>query len=342
MPHIKIHPLKQLPEHSISQQEFEDWPNELEIYLGQDESMARFMTDGIYATWTSQEEDNHRIDELNERDPNRPEENAANRADIIAELLSKRRRELRTFIGQIAKAASKNMYAAIVRHSTSLEWVYQKLREEYDIQTKGIHFLNIFDLQYDPKTKTPAGFYNEYRTVILNNVGRRNEVIQWNNNRALEGDETVSPLFEDVILMNVLNLIDLRLPKFVRKHYQLKMGDRRLMDIKSDIFTNLKEFISEMEAAEQLSSIRLNALTSSTASPTLAALNARGTRGRSRGRARGIPRPQFQKRNFCKTCYEGERGKTIYLSHNTDDFNCPTKVKLNTMSEEALPPEVIE
>ena len=62
MSQIKIHPLKQLPEHSLSQQEFEDWQNELEIYLGQDKSMARFMTDGIYANWTSQEEDNHRIE----------------------------------------------------------------------------------------------------------------------------------------------------------------------------------------------------------------------------------------------------------------------------------------
>ena len=211
--------------------------------------MARFMSDGIYNTWVSQEENNHRIEELNERDPNRPAEDVANCADVLAELLSNRRRELRTFIGQIAKAASKNMYAGIVRHSTSLEWVYNKLREEYDIQTKGIHFLNIINLKYDPDTKTPAGFYNEYRTVILNNVGRRNEVIQWNNNRALDADEAVGPLFEDVILMNVLNLIDPRLPKFVRKHYKLKTGDRRLMDIKSDIFTNLKVFISEMENA---------------------------------------------------------------------------------------------
>ena len=109
--------------------------------------MARFMIEGIYNTWTSQEENNHRIVELNERDPNRPEENDANRTDILAELLSKQHRELRTIIGQIAKAASKNMYAGIVRHSTSLEWVYNKLREEYDIQTMGIHFLNIIDLQ---------------------------------------------------------------------------------------------------------------------------------------------------------------------------------------------------
>ena len=141
------------------------------------------------------------------------------------------------------------MYVAIVRHSTSLDWIYNEVREDYEIQTKGIHFLNIVDLTYDPETKTPAGFYNEYRTVIINNIGRRAEVIHWNQNRALPADEVIGPLFEDVILMNVLQIIDPRLPKFIRKYYQLKLGDRRLMDFKTDIFNNIKEFQSEMEAA---------------------------------------------------------------------------------------------
>ena len=55
--------------------------------------------------------------------------------------------------------------------------------------------------------------------------------------------------------MNVLQLIDQRLPKFVRKYYQLKLGDRQLMDIKTDIFNNITEFLSKMEAAEQLAAI---------------------------------------------------------------------------------------
>ena len=114
MPTIKIHPPKQLPEHSLSQQEFEDWTNKLEIYLDQDEAMARFMTGGIYETWTSQEANPHRIPAVSDQDPQLPADDAANRAAVMTELLSKRRRELRTFIGLIAKVAAKNMYAAIV------------------------------------------------------------------------------------------------------------------------------------------------------------------------------------------------------------------------------------
>ena len=99
MPHIKIHPPKQLPEQAISQQEFEDWQNELEIYLGQDEAMARFMTDGIYNTWLSQKANPKRLLVLDQNDPDRPEENVRNRQDLLDELLAKRRRQLKTFLG---------------------------------------------------------------------------------------------------------------------------------------------------------------------------------------------------------------------------------------------------
>ena len=90
--------------------------------------------------------------------------------------------------------------------------------------------------------------------------------------------------------MNVLQLIDPRLPKFVRKYYQLKLGDRRLMDIKTDIFNNIKEFQSEMEAAEQLAAIRLSGKPAGGTAASLAAFaSAKNTR--ARGRGRGIPQP---------------------------------------------------
>ena len=98
MPQIKIHPAKQLPEQSISQQEFEDWQNKLEIYLDQDENMARFMSDGRYSTCQSQEENPQQLQAVHDRDPGRPAADAANRADLLTELLAKRRRELRRFI----------------------------------------------------------------------------------------------------------------------------------------------------------------------------------------------------------------------------------------------------
>ena len=189
MPAIKIHPPKPLPEQAISEQEFQDWQNELEIWLGEDDNMARFMTGGRYHTWQSQEQFPHRIADVHPRDPDRPAQDVNNREDLITDLLAKRRRQLKTFLGQIAKCTSRNMYATIVRHAMSLEWIYTKIRQDYDIQQKGIHFLNIIDLKYDAQSKTPASFYNEYRTVILNNVGRQDERIHYLNQDLPADDE---------------------------------------------------------------------------------------------------------------------------------------------------------
>ena len=115
--------------------------------------MARFMTGGRYETWLSQEANPLRIRALHAQDPDRPQQEAANREDILADLLAKQRRKLKTFLGQVAKCTSHNMYATIVRHATSLQWIYNKIRQDYDIQQKGIHFLNIIDLKYDAQMK---------------------------------------------------------------------------------------------------------------------------------------------------------------------------------------------
>ena len=105
MPQVKIHPPTRLPETKISEQEFQDWTNELEIWIGGDNDMARFMQDGIYNEWASQKRNPERLTELSDRDPDRPAAGVANRDDVVAELLRKRRRELRAFIGQVARSA---------------------------------------------------------------------------------------------------------------------------------------------------------------------------------------------------------------------------------------------
>ena len=306
--------------------------------------MARFMTGGRYQNWQSQEQFPHRIDIVNPRDPDRPAQGADNREDLLMDLLAKRRRQLKTFLGQVAKCTSRNMYATIVRHATSLDWIYNKIRQDYDIQQKGIHFLNIIDLKYDAQTKTPASFYNEYRTVILNNVGRQNERIHYRN-QDLPADEQVGPLFEDLILLNVLTLIDPRLPAYVKEHYRLKLGERRLMDIKTDIFTNTKKFLSDLDAADQLNSIRLNhmAVPPNQPSPSLSAFTtSRSTRGQGRGLSRGRPISSSSRRTFCKTCYDNDQGKSVYLSHTTDHSSCPTTSRLNAIVDEHIPAEVLE
>ena len=78
---------------------------------------------------------------------------------------------------------------------------------------------NVLDIKYDSTTMTLVEFYNEYRSLLLNNVGRQNETIHWypENHQVLEADKIVGPLFEDLILLNILTIIDPRLPAHASK-----------------------------------------------------------------------------------------------------------------------------
>ena len=150
MPGVKVYPPDTLPAQGVNEDDFNIWQEQLTVYLLQDNNNERFFDGGIYAEWSSEEEFPGRI-----RIPAAPDQ---------AAILPTRRRELRTLISQIAKSCHKTDFQTIMKQSTSFQWIMNKLREHYDIQKKGVHFLNIIDLQYDPEAKTSAGFYNEYHT----------------------------------------------------------------------------------------------------------------------------------------------------------------------------------
>ena len=73
--------------------------------------MARFLQDGSYSTWQSEETLHGRIQQLNaadeitvNREPTQPEKIA------MRETILNKRRELKTFLNQVAKVVSANHY----------------------------------------------------------------------------------------------------------------------------------------------------------------------------------------------------------------------------------------
>ena len=53
-------------------------------------------------------------------------------------LLEDRQTCLELFLSVIAKVVLPNHYTTVMKHSTSLGWVFDRIREDYDIQTRGI------------------------------------------------------------------------------------------------------------------------------------------------------------------------------------------------------------
>ena len=239
---IKIYPPNPLPDRNVTETQFSIWTEELEVYLSQEKDFAYFLPGGAYETWSSYENDRSRINDIKEEHRTIPGQVGRETITQIQadarndEFLQKLRHNLRTVLSIIGKCVSQGHYATVTKHSTSIQWIYDTLRSDYDIKQRGIHFFNLLDLKFDGEKQTPVVFYNQYRTLISNNLGKAGDTIKYKNNTILESDEKLTPMLEDLILLNVLKEIDNRLPQLVKSHYNHKLRpEERLMDVKSDI-----------------------------------------------------------------------------------------------------------
>ena len=324
---IKIYPPNQLPAEGVSDVQFNIWKEELEVYLETEDKFEKFMAGGRYEDWQPAENNENRIN--------------THKGPDGADDLPKIRKDLRQFITLVAKYVHMDYYNPIIRHSTSLKWIYNKIREDYDIQQQGVHFLNILDLTWDPTGQTtPVGFYNNYRSLILGNLAKRGDEIKWKKTN-LTQDEKLSPSHEDLILLNVLTLIHPKLPAYIKEHYGHKLGQTmRLMDFKTEILTKAKQYIADIENP-QLSAVP----NFSTPPPEINYIQTRPFQRSYRQpfpqqgyRPRfSNPRPQFTPRYsnprnsnpaslppFCRICHLAGLPRTIYTNHYLGDAQCRT------------------
>ena len=214
MPSIKIYPPTPLPDRGVSETSFNIWIEELEVYLGQEKEFEPFLKDGAYEKWESYETNPNRIPALKNEAVAGAGATAEERAEVQTqneEKLKAIRKSLRTALSIVGKCVSQGHYNSVIRHSTSLQWIYDTLKCDYNIESKGIHFFNILDVKYDPSVSTPVAFYNQYRTAVSNNLAKTGDIIKYKSNDALTQDERMTPMLEDIILLDVIREIDARI-----------------------------------------------------------------------------------------------------------------------------------
>ena len=180
----------------------------------------------------------------------------------------------------MARSCHDNDYEPVIQHSTGLKWILDKIREDNDIQKKGIHFLNLLDIQYDSTEGTPTSFYNKVRAHFINNLRKQGETVQWKSATPLAVDEKMTPLLEDMILYHSLNLIDTRILPHVREVYALQMGkEKTLRDLKTEILVNIPTMLNEINTKEAAANmVKIAGSNDSSQAPTasIGAFNFRG------------------------------------------------------------------
>lgn len=307
---IKISKPERLPREGVSETELFAWWNELMNYLNQHEDFKLFKDKNWYSQWEAAEiyEDRIRV---------------THREDDKAKL-HERQSQLHNFITIIAGCCSRDQYMMVVQQATSLKWIWNELTVIYQHQHKGKEFLSIADIEYNPNNDTPLSLYNSYRAKILENLKPAGTVLKWKNNSTMQAAETISPTFEDMILLTSMLVIDKRLPAKVKEVYGPRLQDGiYLMDLKVDILTSIPKLLAEMdEESTNINAVSFGQYSRQSRPPFS---------GRARGRFRGRSASSFsQQRNanngskFCRLCHLARQPRHTVLSHEIGDLECPS------------------
>ena len=196
---LRLKPPTPLPQGPISKVAFKVFANQLKAYLEQDYTNYLFLQGGSYENW-GPEQQGRRIQNLAENDPEHQklvQQAAAGREDGIdlpAErnrLLLTRNLQLSKLITLVAILCHYTEQDDIVRCSTSMEWIFKYLRQHYNLESRGEHFLDVLDVAYSQDLPYQT-FYKQFRAGFLDNLRKRGDRLLYKGNIQLDEDETMS------------------------------------------------------------------------------------------------------------------------------------------------------
>ena len=310
MSRIKISKPERLPREGVSDVDLHTWKNELLNYLSQDDVFEKFCDDGPYSSWEAAESNKQRLSSAVEPDSEQ---------DLL-----KRRKQLNNFITITAGCCYKDHYMTIIEQSTSFNWIWNELKNIYQIVHVGKDFLNIVDIKFDANSMSATTVYNAYRSKIMENLKPKGTTVKWKSSMVLQSSEVLTPTFEDHILLSVLQLIDIRLPLKVREIYGPRMEDSKfLMDFKQDILSNIPKMLEDLESIEtQLNWMQIGKTKRDQFKKSKHDRSNRNTQFKSTGN------------KFCRLCHLARKPRDQVTSHEIGDVQCPSLSSRDRMALE--------
>ena len=126
--------------------------------LGGDDILYNLLPDGLYTDWQSEELNLHCIAIVTAADPDLPNNTTPDyRAEEEGGLNN-------------LKLSGKNHYITIMRRATSLKWIFNLIKQEYNINTECINFPTLDKILYKSETMTPVHYYCQIYHIVPSRI----------------------------------------------------------------------------------------------------------------------------------------------------------------------------
>lgn len=246
-----------------------NWQENLIYVLGLDNRFTEFMEDGF--EWEDGESDDHGFEDDEEEEEaadanaqeggnNAGHANAANNAQHPRNAprprtAAQKVRALHLMLGQIANYCNVIARHQILYESTSLDSIWEMIREHFGFNVTGSRFLDLSAIRLRPGEK-PADLYQRIVCFFTDNLFTRSSKLT-HKGRDPTGDEKLTPTIQNTIVLLWLERVHAGLPGLVKQRYGTELRNKTLASIKPEISQALDSMLEELQSGDNTRVMRL-------------------------------------------------------------------------------------
>ena len=159
--------------------------------------------------------------------------------------------QLERMLGIIAQVSPALLRNDIIKKSTSLKWIWSRVRKHYSFSQSEVNFLKLHSIKREPEER--------YETLFQRIVAHLDDnLLTVESGLAHDGavptaDEEMSPTVERLAVYIWLTLIDTRLPAYVARVYAHDLQTKSLKDIQPQLCDAMDSLLVDMSVQDDIS-----------------------------------------------------------------------------------------
>ena len=161
---------------------------------------------------------------------------------------------LELMLGQIANYCPIISCSTLVKNSTSLEFIWQAIRQHFGFQVTGAQLFDFSDIHL-AADEHPEDLYQRLMAFVEDSLLHANGLTH--HGELVSEDEELTPTLENFVILAWLRLIHPSLPRLVKQRYGTELRSRTLASIKPETqaLTSLLEEIHTSDDARILRAV---------------------------------------------------------------------------------------
>ena len=152
-----------------------------------------------------------------------------------------------SIIGQYAPSLIRS---DIINKSTSLPWIWQRIRRHYGLRQSEVNFLSIYKIKRVEGERYETLYQRLISHIEDNLLTTASGIVH--DGEAITQNEEISPSCERLIVYLWLSLIGNRLPAYVSRVYAHDLQSRSLKDVQPQICQAMDSLLAELNAQEEV------------------------------------------------------------------------------------------